>query len=113
MWFGNPGSELLGNLKLSLLDHNYKIGTFWDSRVQTDLLVEHNADRISRIIECKWTQANSEPVLKILSNLKDKAYQPPRGFACLYCLITSQPISKETINKAGNNCVIIQLEDLF
>ena len=41
--------------KLKLLSPDYEVIDYWDKNVQIDLIVTSKADRICRVIECKWS----------------------------------------------------------
>ncbi|MBF0105062.1 MAG: AAA family ATPase [Deltaproteobacteria bacterium] len=40
--------------KILLTSPGYEVRDYWDRQQQIDLIVEHQRDRLSRIIECKW-----------------------------------------------------------
>ncbi|MBF0107233.1 MAG: AAA family ATPase [Deltaproteobacteria bacterium] len=101
--------------KLSLLDENYKVGSYWQvNKSQIDLVVEHKTDRESRLIECKWVSQNSLLDAGLFTELKTKDYPRPSGYKKSCYLITSGPISTAVKQRAHESSVgIVTLEDLF
>lgn len=98
--------------KMRLLDHDYKVATYWDQTTEVDLIVEHAHDRISRLIECKWV---SGPIDfdSLVTEALSKNYMPPSGFIKKYFLCLSQKISGTLKQKAlGRGISIIGLEEL-
>lgn len=101
--------------KLMLRDANYEVMTYWNSETQIDLIVEHKLDRLSRLIECKWT--NEMPHTKtesLIDEILEKRYDPPAGFEIRRFLITAATPSASFITAArARGVTVIGLEELL
>lgn len=96
--------------KLLLKDSGYEVLDYWDKQTEIDLVVEHNKDRLSRIIECKW----GSPDMSWINELLGKIYNPPEHYQKKYVLISSERLTKSFINKAQSlDITLVSVEDFF
>ena len=99
--------------KLLLKDPDYSIDTYWDEKTQIDLIVEHPQDRLSRIIECKWTTGVS-PASTWIEEVNKKNYQPPPSFKRKNYLMLSQKVTSAYAARCKKSDIqVMTLEDLF
>ena len=100
---------------LDLKDGNYEVLDYWRAReTQIDLLVEHNTDRLSRIIECKWIGANNKLLADYVDEVLEKKYEPPKTYSRKHILVVSRGVSVGEMQRAKSKGVtIVTLDDLF
>jgi len=99
---------------LALRDGEFDVLDYWDKGTQIDLLVEHQKDRISRVLECKWIGQENNELFKYLQEVLSKKYEPPKSYAVKYFLVLSRKPSDALVKKAKEQGVgVIGLEDLF
>lgn len=100
--------------KLAIRDVDYEVGTYWDSQTQIDLIVESRVDRLSRLIECKWSNAENLNLMTFVEKLVEKKYQSPPHFKKCFFIATSCEITPSLIEKAKKeDCLFITLDNLF
>lgn len=101
--------------KLSLHDPDYSVSTYWDEKTQIDLVVDHRLDRITRIIECKWTDASAGKNYKDwVSQLLQKECPLEKNFVRKSYLIVSEKATAPFRTLAHTNRVgLVELDDLF
>jgi hypothetical protein len=96
--------------KLMLVDKNYTVETYANKSCQIDLVVEHNTDRIIRILEIKWASEQNSWIEEILKKdyPHDDSWQTKRYLVCGY------PLSLSFQKKAQQHDIeCITLEDLI
>lgn len=99
---------------LNIVDCDYEVLDYWNKETQIDIIVEHQKDRIARILECKWIGADNNSLAQYIREVKIKKYTPPKSFSLKYFLVISKNISKEQKEKAKKEGVeIITLLDLY
>lgn len=101
--------------KLLLKDPDYSVATYWDENTQIDLVVEHEQDRVTRVIECKWTgQSAGRNHKKWVTQVKAKKYPlKEKRTRRNYLVISEKPSASFKTWAKKNRVGIIQLEDLF
>lgn len=101
--------------KMLLKDPDYSLETYWDDATQIDLAVENKRDRITRIIECKWTDQTAGRNLKTWVNqLAAKKYPLQENQTRKNYLVISEK-TKASFQTATrkNGVVLVGLSDLF
>ena len=101
--------------KLALGDANYDVGTYWDEHSQIDLVVEHHADRFTRLIECKWL---AEPLTRndtvLLQQLSGKSCPTLDKNQLRRYLLASAGYSPEFKKQAKKlDVALLDFKDLF
>jgi|GEM_PF-1054501 len=99
--------------KLMLKSLDYRVRDYCGTRCQIDLIVEDNADRIARIIECKWIDSNAK-FSEHLKQLEAKIYPNPENFTVMHYLLPGYKVGKQQLDQAGRSKVhVLALNDLF
>lgn len=105
-------SEL--NKLLLLRDFEYDVLFYWDKETEIDILVEHQKDRISRIIECKWVGPDNTEGSKYLTEVAKKQYTPPPSYSVRrYLCISKEPTPQLIAKAAEEEVTLIGLKSLF
>lgn len=96
--------------KLKITDYNFLLYSFHSKESQIDLVLNHNKDRLVRIIECKWAKEDKVFIDEILS--KSFPLEPIQ--ARLNVLVVGFKASASFISLCKKNKIIlIELKDLF
>ena len=110
--FENP--QCLNNQiknKTLLKDENYSVLDHWKANeVQFDLIISHKADKIIRLIECKWGTSDTN----WLDEIKKKPLNLPKGKRRMDVIVVSEKLTDKFLNKAKEmNVVVLELEDFY
>ncbi|NPA64224.1 MAG: DUF234 domain-containing protein [Epsilonproteobacteria bacterium] len=99
--------ELAAELLKEKINNISSIGSYWDRKVEIDLLVKQTDGR-TIVAECKWK--NSKICKKTLTSLQKKAsiagFEPE-----LYVLFSKSGFSNELLKNRPQNVLLFDLED--
>lgn len=99
---------------LLLRDNEYDVLFYWDKETEIDILVEHEKDRISRIIECKWVGPDNNEGSKYIKKVAKKKYIPPPSYSVKrYLCISKEPTLQAAMRATENDVTLIGLKSLF
>jgi len=99
---------------LLLRDHEYDVLFYWDRETEIDILVEHQKDRISRIIECKWVGPGNNESTHYIREVIKKKYTPPPSYSIRrYLCISKEPTPQLAAKAAESDVMLIGLGSLF
>lgn len=71
--------------KLRLADDDFEIGYHWDKSAQFDLILHKTADRVLRVIECKWTRDTAQ-IIRCISTFQERVSAIQSSSQKLLCL---------------------------
>lgn len=99
--------------KLALKTLDYQVGSYRDQAQQIDLIVEDSSDRITRLIECKWTDGNSK-LAEHVAQVKKQNYPIPTNYGLRRYLLPSYQVKAAKATELAQEGVnVLSLDDLF
>ena len=101
--------------KLHLINPSYEVGCYWEDQAsQIDIVVSHNADRETRLIECKWLNQGATLGENTLQEILEKPYPNSQGHHLSHFLMSSKEYSPAFKKMAASKRIgLLELKDLF